>query len=206
MEIPYVFVQTTYYTLIVYAMVSFEWKLIKFLWFFFINFFSFLYFTYYGMMTVSATPNLQMAAVFSNAFYYVFNLFSGFFIPGPVSSTLSKQNHLFVLQKDKVVNFVFSFYSLLKWQKIPAWWIWYYWICPMAWTVYGLIVSQYGDVEEEMTVEATSLKTSVRSYVEEEFGYKLDFMGEVGLVLVGFTLFFAFMYAYCLKTLNFQKR
>lgn len=92
-EIPYVFVQTTYYTLIVYAMVSFEWKAIKFFWFFFSNFFSFLYFTYYGMMTVSATPNLQAAAVFSNAFYYLFNLFSGFFIPGPVSDrTLSRKN------------------------------------------------------------------------------------------------------------------
>lgn len=86
-ETPYVFVQTTYYTLIVYAMVRFEWELVKFLWFFFVNFFSFLYFTYYGMMTVSATPNLHQAAVFSNAFYYVFNLFSGFFIPGPVSTT-----------------------------------------------------------------------------------------------------------------------
>ncbi|KAL1551581.1 transcription factor [Salvia divinorum] len=172
-EIPYVFVQTTYYTLIVYSMVRFEWEPTKFLWFFFVNFFSFLYFTYYGMMTVSATPNIHLAAVFSNAFYYVFNLFSGFFIPGP---------------------------------NIPTWWIWYYWICPMAWTVYGLIVSQYGDVEDETRVEVTGLKTSVRSYIEEHFGYKLDFMGEVGVVLVGFTVFFAFMYAYCLKTLNFQKR
>lgn len=76
----------------------------------------------------------------------------------------------------------------------------------MAWTVYGLIVSQYGDVEDEMRVEAKALKTSVRRYVEEHFGYKLDFMGEVGVVLVAFTLFFAFMYAYCLKSLNFQKR
>ena len=89
-EIPYVFVQTTYYTLIVYAMVRFEWEPTKFLWFFFVNFFSFLYFTFYGMMTVSATPNLHLAAVFSNAFYYVFNLFSGFFIPGPVSTTSFK--------------------------------------------------------------------------------------------------------------------
>lgn len=85
-EIPFVFIQTTYYTLIVYAMVSFEWKADKFFWFFFVNFFSFLYFTYYGMMTVSMTPNLQVAAIFSNAFYYLFNLFSGFFIPGPVST------------------------------------------------------------------------------------------------------------------------
>lgn len=83
-ELPYVFVQTTYYTLIVYAMVSFEWVLKKFLWFFFISFFSFLYFTYYGMMTVSITPNQQVAAIFAAAFYSLFNLFSGFFIPRPV--------------------------------------------------------------------------------------------------------------------------
>ncbi|KAI3455483.1 hypothetical protein Pfo_012146 [Paulownia fortunei] len=124
-EIPYIFVQTTYYTLIVYAMVSFEWKAAKFFWFFFVTFFSFLYFTYYGMMTVSMTPNLQVAAICSNAFYYLFNLFSGFFIPGP---------------------------------KIPKWWIWYYWICPVAWTVYGLIVSQYGDIEDKIRVPGMSIK------------------------------------------------
>lgn len=84
-EIPYVLVQTIYYTLIVYAMVCFEWTAVKFFWFFFITFFSFLYFTYYGMMTVSITPNQQVAAIFAAAFYALFNLFSGFFIPKPVS-------------------------------------------------------------------------------------------------------------------------
>ncbi|KAK6148809.1 hypothetical protein DH2020_016334 [Rehmannia glutinosa] len=172
-EVPYIFVQTTYYTLIVYTMVSFEWKAAKFFWFFFVTFFSFLYFTYYGMMTVSMTPNLQVAAICSNAFYYLFNLFSGFFIPGP---------------------------------KIPKWWIWYYWICPMAWTVYGLIVSQYGDIEDEIKVPGLSIKPTVKTYIEQHFGYNLDFMGAVAAVLVGFRLFFAFMYAYCIKTLNFQKR
>lgn len=84
-EIPYVFIQTAYYSLIVYAMVSFEWTAAKFFWFFFISFFSFLYFTYYGMMTVSITPNHQVSAIFASAFYGLFNLFSGFFIPRPVS-------------------------------------------------------------------------------------------------------------------------
>ena len=85
MEIPYVFVQTTYYTLIVYAMMSFQWTAAKFFWFFFISYFSFLYFTFYGMMTVSISPNPEVAAIFAAAFYSLFNLFSGFFIPRPVS-------------------------------------------------------------------------------------------------------------------------
>jgi len=96
-EIPYVFVQTIYFAFIVYAMVSFEWKVEKVLWFFFVSFFSFLYFTYYGMMTVSITPNHQVASIFGAAFYGLFNLFSGFFIPRPVSRVqvwfLQYKNH-----------------------------------------------------------------------------------------------------------------
>ncbi|KAG6669262.1 hypothetical protein I3843_01G223600 [Carya illinoinensis] len=172
-EIPYVFVQTTYYTLIVYAMVSFEWTAAKFFWFFFVSFFSFLYFTYYGMMTVSITPNHQVASVFAAAFYALFNLFSGFFIPKP---------------------------------RIPKWWIWYYWVCPVAWTVYGLIVSQYGDVEDTIKVPGMARDPTVKWYVENHFGYDPSFMGPVAGVLVGFTVFFASMYAYCIKTLNFQMR
>ncbi|KAJ4718044.1 Pleiotropic drug resistance ABC transporter [Melia azedarach] len=172
-EIPYVFIQTTYYSLIVYAMVSFEWTAAKFFWFFFVTFFSFLYFTYYGMMTVSITPNHQVASIFAAAFYALFNLFSGFFIPRP---------------------------------KIPKWWVWYYWICPVAWTVYGLIVSQYGDVDSPIRITGTTQTVSVKSYIEDQFGYEPDFMGPVAAVLVGFTVFFAFMFAYCIKTLNFQMR
>ncbi|XP_023759505.2 ABC transporter G family member 36 [Lactuca sativa] len=172
-EIPYVFVQTTYYTLIVYAMVSFEWTAAKFFWFFFINFFSFLYFTYYGMMTVSITPNHQVAAIFAAAFYSLFNLFSGFFIPRP---------------------------------RIPKWWIWYYWICPLAWTVYGAIVSQYGDVEATINVPGMSFDPRIKDYVKDNYGYDPNFMAPVAIVLVAFAAFFAFMYAYCLKTLNFQMR
>ncbi|GMN37140.1 hypothetical protein TIFTF001_006570 [Ficus carica] len=172
-EIPYVLVQTSYYTVIVYAMVGFEWTAAKFFWFFFVTFFSFLYFTYYGMMTVSITPNHQVAAVFAAAFYAFFNLFSGFFIPKP---------------------------------RIPKWWIWYYWICPVAWTVYGLIVSQYGDVEDTIKVPGMPKKQTIKWYIENYYGYNPDFMGEVAVVLVGFTVFFAFMFACCIKTLNFQKR
>ncbi|KAK4761107.1 hypothetical protein SAY87_006000 [Trapa incisa] len=172
-EIPYVFVQTIYYTLIVYAMVSFQWTVAKFLWFFFISFFSFLYFTYYGMMTVSITPNHQVASIFAAAFFSLFNLFSGFFIPRP---------------------------------RIPKWWVWYYWICPVAWTVYGLIISQYGDAENTITVPGMSPSPTVKWYIENHFGFDTNYMGQVAAVLVGFTVFFAFVFAYCIRALNFQLR
>lgn len=173
-EIPYVLIQTTYYTLIVYAMVCFEWTFAKFFWFYFVTLFSFLYFTYYGMMTVSITPNHQVAAIFAAAFYALFNLFSGFFIPRP---------------------------------KIPKWWVWYYWICPVAWTVYGLIIGQYGDVTTRITIAGASGQgPMIKDYIQDHFGFDPDFKGPVAAVLVGFTVFFAFMYAYCIKSLNFQMR
>ncbi|KAE8705164.1 Pleiotropic drug resistance protein 12 [Hibiscus syriacus] len=172
-EIPYIFFQTTYYTLIVYAMVGFQWTAAKFFWFFFINFFTYLYFTYYGMMVVSITPNHQVAAIFASAFYSVFNLFSGFFIARP---------------------------------SIPGWWIWYYWICPVAWTIYGLIVSQYGDMDDPIFVPGEQGNHTIKSYIEDRYGFESDFMGPIAGVLVAFAAFFAFMFAYCIRTLNFQNR
>ncbi|CAN6886391.1 unnamed protein product [Brassica oleracea] len=172
-EIPFVLIQTTYYTLITYAMMCFEWTVVKFFWFFFVSFFSFLYFTYYGMMAVAITPNQQVAAIFAGAFYGLFNLFSGFLIPRP---------------------------------RIPKWWIWYYWICPVAWTVYGLIVSQYGDQEDTIKVPGMMEDPTIKWYIENHYGYDPNFMGSIAAVLVGFTVFFAFMFAFGIKMLNFQQR
>ncbi|KAG5537773.1 hypothetical protein RHGRI_025026 [Rhododendron griersonianum] len=172
-ELPYVLVEAVFFSLIVYSMMGFEWAAAKFFWFLFITYASFLYFTYYGMMTVSITPNHQVASIFAAAFYSLFNLFSGFFIPRP---------------------------------KIPKWWIWYYWICPVAWTVYGLIVTQYGDVEDTIKVPGMTYDPTIKWYVQNHYGYESDFIGPVAGVLVAFAAFFAFMYAYCIKTLNFQMR
>ena len=93
----------------------------------------------------------------------------------------------------------------LNFQRIPKWWVWYYWICPVAWTVYGLIVSQYGDVSDPITLPDGS-RVAIKAYIQEHFGYDPDFMGQVAAVLVGFTVFFAFLFAFCIRTLNFQTR
>ncbi|KAL6996410.1 ABC transporter G member 29 [Sarracenia purpurea var. burkii] len=90
--------------------------------------------------------------------------------------------------------------------RIPKWWIWYYWICPLAWTVYGLIVSQYGDVEDTIKVPGMGPDPTIKLYIQHHFGYEPDFIGPVAGVLVGFAVFFAFVYVYSIKTLNFQTR
>ena len=67
-------------------------------------------------------------------------------------------------------------------------------------------MSQYGDVEAKITVPGIKDGVPIKEYIESHFGYDPNFMGPVAGVLVGFAVFFAFMFAYCIKTLNFQNR
>lgn len=84
-ELPYIFIQTIIYGVIVYSMIGFEWTVVKLFWHLFFMYFTLLYFTFYGMMTVAVTPNHNIAAITASAFYAVWNLFSGFIIPRTVS-------------------------------------------------------------------------------------------------------------------------
>ncbi|GJX74659.1 pleiotropic drug resistance protein 1-like protein [Tanacetum coccineum] len=167
-EIPYILAQTGVYSIIVYAMIGFEWTAAKFFWYCFFQFSCLLYMTYYGMMTVAITPNANIAAIIAASFYGLFNLFSGFIIPRP---------------------------------RIPVWWRWYYWGNPLAWTIYGMVASQFGDFDDLlMTGE------SVKGYLDRYYGYKHSFLGAVAGVHVGLVLFFAFIFAYSIRSFNFQKR
>ncbi|CAN6545234.1 unnamed protein product [Malus baccata var. baccata] len=167
-EIPYVFVQALFYSVIVYATIGFEWTVAKFLWYLFFMYFTFLYFTYYGMMGVALTPDQHIAAISSSSFYAIWNLFSGFIIPRT---------------------------------RIPVWWRWYYWACPMAWTLYGLATSQFGDIQDKLETGET-----VEEFMRQYFGFKQEFIGVVAAVVVGFTLLFALIFALSIKKLSFQRR
>ncbi|KAE8711247.1 Pleiotropic drug resistance protein 3 [Hibiscus syriacus] len=58
--------------------------------------------------------------------------------------------------------------------RIPIWWRWYYWACPISWTLYGLIASQYGDVKEKFDsgeVVGDFALTSRRDEKSQHFKY-----------------------------------
>lgn len=84
---------------------------------------------------------------------------------------------------------------------MPIWVRWYYWACPYAWTIYGLIASQYGEYEDVLENGET-----VKEYLDRYLGFKHDFLGVVAGVHVGLILVFGVIFAYCIKTFNFQKR
>ncbi|RWW17727.1 hypothetical protein GW17_00018334 [Ensete ventricosum] len=93
-------------------------------------------------------------------------------------------------------------YALAFLQRIPVWWRWYYWICPVAWTLYGLVASQFGDIYDQKIDNEVAVADFVRDY----FGFKHSFLGVVAVVVLAFPVLFAFLFAFSIKTLNFQKR
>ncbi|XP_024972594.1 pleiotropic drug resistance protein 1-like isoform X2 [Cynara cardunculus var. scolymus] len=88
--------------------------------------------------------------------------------------------------------------------SIPVWWRWYYWGNPLAWTLYGMVVSQFGDLDGPDDVLSSG--ETVKAYLDDHFGFKHDFLGAVAGVHVGLVLIFAFIFAYCIRAFNFQKR
>ncbi|KAI4380936.1 hypothetical protein MLD38_007066 [Melastoma candidum] len=85
--------------------------------------------------------------------------------------------------------------------RIPIWWRWYYWGCPISWTLYGMVTSQFGDVKDTMESGET-----VEHFVMTYFGFQHDFLGVVAIVMVGICLLFGFIFAFSIKTFNFQRR
>ncbi|WOK98239.1 ABC transporter G family member 41-like [Canna indica] len=82
-EIPYVLIEVILLMIIAYPAIGYYWTATKFFWTFYAMFCTVLYYVYLGMLMVSLTPNVQVAAILSSVCYSLFNLFSGFIVPRP---------------------------------------------------------------------------------------------------------------------------
>lgn len=96
------------------------------------------------------------------------------------------------------INLISSFFVL---QRIPVWWRWYYYICPVSWTLYGLVASQFGGLTDELE-ENLTLGQFVKSY----FGFESDFVPYVAIIIIAFCILFAFIFAFSVKAFNFQRK
>ncbi|KAK6267900.1 hypothetical protein QUC31_012060 [Theobroma cacao] len=85
--------------------------------------------------------------------------------------------------------------------RIPVWWRWYSWTSPLAWTLYGLIASQFGDVKDMLDTNET-----VQSFIRSHYGFRHDFIGVVAAAIVAFAVFFALIFSVSIKVMNFQRR
>ncbi|CAJ2632862.1 unnamed protein product [Trifolium pratense] len=93
---------------------------------------------------------------------------------------------------------------LIPLPRIPIWWRWFYWINPAAWTLNGLVTSQFGDIKDSLDFNGRIVP--IQDFLWNYFGFKYDFLGIVAIIVVGFTIGFVLVFATCIKKLNFQRR
>ncbi|KAJ0020425.1 hypothetical protein Pint_32556 [Pistacia integerrima] len=159
----------------------------------------------YGIITYFMV-NFERTAI--KFFYYVlfmFLTFTYFTFYGMMAVGLTPNQHLAAV----ISSAFYSIWNLLSGflvpkPDIPVWWIWFYYICPVAWTLRGIITSQLGDVET--MIMQPDFRGTVKQYLEVSLGYGPGMIGISALVLVGFCSLFFGIFAFSIKFLNFQRR
>uniref|UniRef100_K4A4V3 ABC transporter domain-containing protein n=1 Tax=Setaria italica TaxID=4555 RepID=K4A4V3_SETIT len=82
-EVIYNIFQGILYTVLIYAMIGYDWKADKFFYFLFFITASFNYFTTFGMMLVACTPSALLANILITFALPLWNLFAGFLVVRP---------------------------------------------------------------------------------------------------------------------------
>ncbi|CAK8543693.1 unnamed protein product [Lathyrus sativus] len=138
--------------------------------------------------------------------FFMYFTFLYFTFYGMMSVAVTPNSHI----SNIVSSAFFSIWNLFSGfivprPKIPVWWRWYSWANPVAWSLYGLVVSQYGNVKHNIESSDGGV-TTVEEFLRDYFGFKHDFLGVVAVVNVAFPIVFAFIFAISIKMFNFQKR
>ena len=63
-------------------------------------------------------------------------------------------------------------------QQLPIWWRWYYWASPVAWTLYGLVASQVGDIDTLLEIPGAG-SVPIKEYLKTSLGFEHDFLPAV---------------------------
>ncbi|MCL7032092.1 hypothetical protein MKW94_013475 [Papaver nudicaule] len=89
--------------------------------------------------------------------------------------------------------------------SLPVWWRWYYWACPVAWTLNGLVTSQFGDMTTSL-LTYDGLEVPLKEFLKTSFGFHHDMLPLVACATAGFAVLFALVFAFSIRSLNFQTR
>ncbi|KAL2643201.1 hypothetical protein R1flu_010788 [Riccia fluitans] len=160
----------------------------------------------YSLITYSLIHFEWTAAKFFWYFLYMFLTFIYFTFYGMMAVGLTPSQQLAAV----ISSFFYSIWNLFSGfliprPRIPPWWVWYYWLSPVAWTLYGLISSQLGDVKTTIT-QAGGVTVTVEEFIESYFGYNHDWLGYIAAGLIAFGLVFWGIFVFSIKFLHFQKR
>ncbi|KAK8969948.1 Pleiotropic drug resistance protein 4 [Platanthera guangdongensis] len=83
--------------------------------------------------------------------------------------------------------------------RIPVWWRWYYWACPVSWTLRGLIQSQYGDDMAYLDANQT-----VAQFVKSHFGFSHDHLEVPAVMVAFFAVLFPAVFAVAINSSTFD--
>ncbi|KAL2317497.1 hypothetical protein Fmac_031373 [Flemingia macrophylla] len=205
-EIPYIAVQTIVFGVITYFMINFERTAV-------IVHGSFDVHAGIHRLIIDNSENFigpGSAWKFFLYLVFMFLTFTYFTFYGMMAVGLTPSQHLAAV----ISSAFYSLWNLLSGflipkANIPGWWIWFYYICPIAWTLRGIITSQLGDVETKIV--GPGFEGTVKEYLAVSLGLedKINGFSSVGisvLVLLGFIALFFGSFAVSVKILNFQKR
>uniref|UniRef100_A0A0E0QPY5 ABC transporter domain-containing protein n=1 Tax=Oryza rufipogon TaxID=4529 RepID=A0A0E0QPY5_ORYRU len=134
--------------------------------------------------------------------FFMFFTLSYFTFYGMMVAVLTPNNAMSAIVSMAFYNiWNLSSRFLIPWIRILVWWRWYYWMCPVAWTLNGLLTSQFGDVNDKF-----NNGVSVSDFIESYFGYQHDLLWVAAVAVVSFAILFAFLFGLSLRLFNFQKR
>ncbi|XP_022721376.1 pleiotropic drug resistance protein 1-like isoform X2 [Durio zibethinus] len=158
----------------------------------------------YGIIVYAMIGFEWTAAKFFWYIFFMYFTFLYFTFYGMMAVAVTPNYHIASIVSSAFYGIwnVFSGFIIPR-LSIPVWWRWYYWICPVSWTLYGLVVSQFGDLQD--TLEDGNGET-VEQYLRNFFGFRHEFLGVVAAVILGFTVLFGAIFTVSIKVFNFQRR
>ncbi|KAG0561906.1 hypothetical protein KC19_9G102300 [Ceratodon purpureus] len=161
----------------------------------------------YAIITYSMINFEWTTSKFFWYFFFMFLTFTYFTLYGMMAVGLTPSQQLAAVTSSGFYSLwnLFAGFLISK-AQMPTWWGWYYWICPVAWTLYGLITSQLGNVQTPIFVAGMGEAISVQHFIHKYLGYKHSWLGNVVGVLLAFVITFWLVFAFSIKYLNFQNR
>ncbi|GMP94686.1 hypothetical protein CsSME_00044052 [Camellia sinensis var. sinensis] len=156
----------------------------------------------YGVIVYSMIGFDWTAAKFFWYLFFMYFTLLYFTFYGMMTTAVTPNEHIAAIVSSAfcLIWNIFSGFVIPK-TRIPVWWRWYYYICPVSWTMYGLVASQFGDIKTRLDTGET-----VEDFMKSYFGFRYDFVGYVAIIIVGIDVLFGFIFAYSIRTFNFQKR
>ncbi|CAI5477819.1 unnamed protein product [Closterium sp. Yama58-4] len=107
--------------------------------------------------------------------------------------------------------FVYSIWNLLWGFLLPqleirVYWKWLYWVNPVAWSLYGISVSQLGNVTTLVVSPPGMLAQTVSQFIQLYYGFSHECLDYATAALLAFSCLFFCVFTYALRNLNFQWR